>query len=57
LPKFTKLGPEVAAKLILPTCLTAVPKESIELFSTYAKEFGLINRPTVYDDIVWSEAR
>jgi hypothetical protein len=38
LPKFTKLGPEVAAKLILPTCLTAVPKESIELFSTYAKE-------------------
>jgi len=57
LPKFTKLGPEVAAKLILPTYLTAVPKESIELFSTYAKEFGMINKPTVYDDIVWSEAK
>jgi len=43
--------------LILPTYLTAVPKESIELFSTYAKEFGMINKPTVYDDIVWSEAK
>ena len=57
LPKFTKLGPEVAAKLILPTYLTAVPKESIELFSTYAKEFGMIGKPTVYDEIVWSEAK
>lgn len=57
LPKFTKLGPEVAAKLILPTYLTAVPKDSIEIFSNYAKEFGMILKPTVYDDIVWSEAR
>ncbi|MDB5816575.1 MAG: NitT/TauT family transport system substrate-binding protein [Rhizobacter sp.] len=57
LPKFTKLGPEVAAKLILPTYLTPVPKESIELFSTQAKTFGLINKPTVYDDIVWTEAK
>ena len=57
LPKFTKLGPEVAAKLILPTYLTAVPKDSIEIFSKYAKEFGLIGKPTVYEDIVWSEAQ
>jgi NitT/TauT family transport system substrate-binding protein len=57
LPKFTKLGPDVAAKLILPTYLTAVPKDSIELFSNSAKEFGMIGKPTVYDDIVWSEAR
>jgi NitT/TauT family transport system substrate-binding protein len=57
LPKFTKLGPDVAAKLILPSYLTAVPKESIDLFSTYAKQFGMINKPTVYDDIVWTEAK
>jgi NitT/TauT family transport system substrate-binding protein len=57
LPKFTKLGPDVAAKLILPTYLTAVPKDSIGIFSNYAKEFGMISKPTVYDDIVWSEAR
>jgi NitT/TauT family transport system substrate-binding protein len=57
LPKFTKLGPDVAAKLILPSYLTAVPKESIEIFSKYAKEFGMIGKPTVYEEIVWSEAR
>jgi NitT/TauT family transport system substrate-binding protein len=57
LPKFTKLGPEVAAKLILPSYLTAVPKESIELFSKYAQEFGMISKPTVYEEIVWSEAQ
>jgi NitT/TauT family transport system substrate-binding protein len=57
LPKFTKLGPDVAAKLILPTYLTAVPTDSIGIFSKYAKEFGMISKPTVYDDIVWSEAR
>jgi NitT/TauT family transport system substrate-binding protein len=57
LPKFTKLGTDVAAKLILPTYLTAVPKDSIEIFSNYAREFGMISKPTVYDDIVWNEAR
>jgi len=43
--------------LILPTYLTAVPKDSVEIFSSYAKEFGMILQPTVYDDIVWNEAR
>lgn len=57
LPKFTKLGPDVAAKLILPSYLTAVPKESVELFSKYAQENGMILKPVAYDDIVWSAAQ
>jgi NitT/TauT family transport system substrate-binding protein len=57
LPKFTKLGPDVAAKLILPSYLPAVPKESIDLFSKYALEYGMILKPASYEDLVWSEAR
>ncbi len=57
LPKFTKLGPDVAAKLILPTYITAVPRESIEIFGKYARDFGMINKPAVYEDVVWSEAQ
>jgi NitT/TauT family transport system substrate-binding protein len=57
LPKFTKLGPEVAAKLILPQYMTAVPRESVEIFGKYAREFGMINKPVVYEDVVWTEAK
>jgi NitT/TauT family transport system substrate-binding protein len=57
LPKFTKLGPDVAAKLILPTYITAVPRESVEIFGKYARDFGMINKPAVYEDVVWSEAQ
>jgi NitT/TauT family transport system substrate-binding protein len=57
LPKFTKLGPDVAAKLILPTYMTAVPRESVEIFGKYAREFGMINKPVVYEDVVWTEAK
>jgi NitT/TauT family transport system substrate-binding protein len=57
LPKFTKLNPEMAAKLILPNYLTAVPRESVEIFSKYAREFGMIGKPAVYEDVVWSEAQ
>jgi NitT/TauT family transport system substrate-binding protein len=57
LPKFTKLGPDVAAKLILPTYLTQIPRSSVEMFSKSGQEFGMLNKPAVYDDVVWEGAR
>jgi NitT/TauT family transport system substrate-binding protein len=54
LPKFTKLGPDVAAKLILPRFLTAIPRESVELFSKAGQEFGMLQKPAVYDEVVWN---
>lgn len=57
LPKFTKLSPAMASRLILPTYSTAIPRESVEIFSKYAREFGMINKPAVYEDVVWTEAK
>lgn len=54
LPKFTKLGPDVAAKLILPSYLTAIPRESVEMFSKTGQEFGMLGKPAVYDEVVWN---
>jgi NitT/TauT family transport system substrate-binding protein len=54
LPKFTKLGPDVAAKLILPSYLSAIPRESVEMFSKTGQEFGMLTKPAVYDDVVWN---
>jgi NitT/TauT family transport system substrate-binding protein len=54
LPKFTKLGGDVAAKLILPRYLTAIPKESVEMFSKTGQEFGMLSKPAVYDEVVWN---
>lgn len=54
LPKFTKLGPDVAAKLILPRYQTAIPRESVELFSKAGNEFGMLTKPAVYDAVVWN---
>jgi NitT/TauT family transport system substrate-binding protein len=53
LPKFTKLGPEVAVKLILPRFQTAIPRESVETFSKSGNEFGMLTKPAVYDAVVW----
>lgn len=53
LPKFTKLGPDVAAKLILPKYLTDIPRESVEMFSKTGNEFGMLSKPAVYDAVVW----
>lgn len=57
LPKFTKLGPDVAAKLILPTYLTPVPRTSVEMFSKSGQEFGMLNKPANYDEVVWDAAK
>lgn len=57
LPKFTKLGPDVAAKLILPRYLTDIPRESVELFSKSGNEFGMLTKPAVYDVVVWTEGK
>lgn len=57
LPKFTKLGPDVAAKLILPSYITTIPRASVEAFSKAGQEFGMLNKPAVYDDVVWEGAR
>ncbi len=54
LPKFTKLGPDVAGKLILPRYLTAIPRESVEMFSRTGQEFGMLTKPAVYDEVVWN---
>lgn len=54
LPKFTKLGPDVAAKLILPRYMTAIPRESVEMFSKTGQEFGMLSKPAVYDEVVWN---
>ena len=57
LPKFTKLGPDVAAKLILPSYLTAIPRDSVEMFSKAGNEFGMLTKPAVYDSVVWTEGQ
>ena len=57
LPKFTKLGPEVAAKLILPKYLTDIPRESVEMFSRTGNEFGMLSKPAVYDAVVWTDGK
>jgi NitT/TauT family transport system substrate-binding protein len=57
LPKFTKLGPEVAAKLILPTYLTSIPRGSVEMFSKAGQEFGMLDKPAVYDEVIWDPAK
>jgi NitT/TauT family transport system substrate-binding protein len=57
LPKFTKLGPDVAAKLILPTYLTTIPRSSVEMFSKSGQEFGMLNKPAVYDEVIWEPAK
>jgi NitT/TauT family transport system substrate-binding protein len=57
LPKFTKLGPDVAAKLILPSYLTAIPREAVETFSKTGLEFGMLNKPAVYDAVVWTAGK
>ena len=54
LPKFTKLGGDVAAKLILPSYLSAIPRESVEMFSKTGQEFGMLSKPAVYDEVVWN---
>jgi NitT/TauT family transport system substrate-binding protein len=53
LPKFTKLGPDVAVKLILPRFQTAIPRESVETFSKSGNEFGMLTKPAVYEAVVW----
>jgi NitT/TauT family transport system substrate-binding protein len=53
LPKFTKLGPDVAAKLILPKYLTDIPRDSVDMFSKAGNEFGMLSKPAVYDAVVW----
>ena len=57
LPKFTKLGPDVAAKLILPSYLTAIPRDSVDMFSKTGLEFGMLTKPAVYDSVVWTEGK
>jgi len=57
LPKFTKLGPDVAAKLILPTYLTPIPRTSVENFSKTGQAFGMLNKPAVYDEVIWDAAQ
>jgi NitT/TauT family transport system substrate-binding protein len=57
LPKFTKLGPDVAAKLILPRYLTDIPRESVEQFSKSGMEFGMLNKPAVYNEVVWIDKK
>lgn len=57
LPKFTKLGPDVAAKLILPRYITDIPRESVEQFSKAGMEFGMLNKPAVYDQVVWTDKK
>lgn len=57
LPKFTKLGPDVAAKLILPSYLTAIPRDSVEMFSKTGLEFGMLTKPAVYDTVVWTSGK
>lgn len=57
LPKFTRLGPDVAAKLILPRYLTEIPQESVEMFSKAGNEFGMLSKPAVYDNVVWTEGK
>jgi NitT/TauT family transport system substrate-binding protein len=57
LPKFTKLGPDVAAKLILPKYLTEIPRDSVEMFSKAGNEFGMLTKPAVYDAVVWTEGK
>lgn len=57
LPKFTKLGPDVAAKLILPRYLTDIPRDSVEMFSKSGNEFGMLTKPAVYDAVVWTEGK
>lgn len=54
LPKFTKLGADVAAKLILPSYLATIPRESVALFSKTGQEFGMLSKPAVYDEVVWN---
>ena len=57
LPKFTRLGPDVAAKLILPRYLTDIPQESVDMFSKAGNEFGMLTKPAVYDNVVWIEGK
>lgn len=57
LPKFTKLGPDVAAKLILPRYITDIPHESVEQFSKSGMEFGMLNKPAVYNEVVWIDKK
>lgn len=57
LPKFTKLGPDVAAKLILPSYLTQIPREAVDMFSKSGNEFGMLTKPAVYDVVVWTEGK
>jgi len=54
LPKFTRLGADVAAKLILPRYQAAIPRESVELFSKAGNEFGMLSKPAIYDAVVWN---
>lgn len=57
LPKFTKLGPDVAAKLILPRYQTEIPRDSVEIFSKTGNEFGMLGKPAVYGVVVWTEGK
>lgn len=57
LPKFTKLGSDVAAKLILPRYITDIPRESVEQFSKSGMEFGMLNKPAVYNEVVWIDKK
>lgn len=57
LPKFTKLGPDVAAKLILPSYLTQIPREAVDMFSKSGNEFGMLTKPAAYDVVVWTEGK
>ena len=54
LPKFTKLGADVAAKLILPTYQSTISRESVDMFSKTGQEFGMLSKPAVYDEVVWN---
>lgn len=53
LGKFTTLPPSVAASLILPSYLPTISQSSIELWSTYSKQYGLIKNPVSYSSLVW----
>jgi NitT/TauT family transport system substrate-binding protein len=57
LPKFTRLGPDVAAYLILPRYLTDIPRESVDMFSKAGNEFGMLTKPAVYDNVVWIDGK
>ena len=56
IPTFTKIPPEVAAKIRLPLWPVPIDTAKVEELANYTAKFKLVDKPPPLDDLIWKGA-